>query len=59
MGKWQAKKTMEMAFSDFLAVAFGIPLGLQGKPLTTVQLASCALSISYQSPELMPLAKHG
>jgi len=29
-------------FSGVLAVAFGIPLGLQGKSLTTVQLASSA-----------------
>jgi hypothetical protein len=38
-GELAGKKYDGNGVSDVLAVAFGIPFGLQGKPLTIVQLA--------------------
>jgi hypothetical protein len=46
-----ATKTVDMAFC-VLAKAFGIPFGLQGKPLVIVQLAS--LAFLYNLKALCP-----
>jgi hypothetical protein len=44
-----AKKRWGYGVSECLAEAFGIPFGLQGKPLTAVQLAS--LFLFYMIPK--------